>query len=649
MRERIRDLPLRLRRRIFLLILLVLLAIIGGISLLRFGNVRSGAFLYAQSQQVKGVRAAGFCERLGRALPEIEEYAQLWRAKALMPDMEAVWSLKRIIAHRPQSPAAREAHVTLARYYAEQEAPQAEEAYRAALALYETVALRRELAHYLEEIGDTEGAYVEYRRILGDQYDAFADMRRTGRDRVTVARDLNAAYYYRDAVETLREVDSLEAFPVRAQALEGLNRHESAEENYRDWLERAPDDEEALTGLVETLKELGREDEALALLEAQDDAEQDTATDDTAEDDALEDDTAVEDPVEEAESATKDDGEEKQNPSDPLASQLNSPYPVSWWSAATTLEREGRITETLPIYARVARSDSYLADDAAYRLYVLGRRLEDEEAQAEAEKLLEWQGLNWLYLRASDSQPRLPVTPPLDAVGEEIVKKAAALESIGREDLAYLELFLAARFRQRPESDLTMAQALSARGYVVEAQSIATAFIDERGKAPLAFWRLSYPQPYSETVKAEAAKFGVDPLLIWAIMRQESRFDVKARGYAGERGLMQIMPATQGWVADELGEAISPGEAYTPQKNVRMSAWFLRWLLDYYDGDMELALLAYNGGASNVDSWLQDPLVSERDDLLRWVGFGSTREYLEKVGLKYQIYKVLYGDKESAG
>jgi soluble lytic murein transglycosylase len=628
-----------------LLILLVLLAIIGGISLVRFGNVRSGAFLYTQSQQAKGVRATGYCERLGRAVPEIEEYAQLWRAKAMMPDMEAVEILKGTVAYRPQSPAAREAHIALARHYAEQEAPQAEDAYRAALALYDTVALRRELAHYLEEIGDSEGAYVEYRRILGDQYDAFADMRRTGRDRVAVARDLNAAYYYRDAVETLREVDSLEAFSVRAQALEGLSRYEAAEENYRAWLERVPASEEALSGLVETLQELGREDEASSLLEAQDDEEQDTPPDDTAEDDALEGDTAVE----EAESETRDDGEEKQNLSDPLASQLNSPYPVSWWSAATTLEKEGRITDTLSIYARVARSDSYLADDAAYRLKVLARRLQDEEAQAEADRLLEQQGLNWLRLRASGGEPQLPVLPPLDATGAEIVEKAQALESIGREDLAYLELLLAARFRRRPESDLTMAEALSVRGYVVEAQSIAATFIDERGGAPLAFWRLSYPQPYSETVKAEAATFGVDPLLIWAIMRQESRFDEKARGYAGERGLMQIMPATQGWVADELDEPISPGEAYTPQKNVRMSAWFLRWLLDYYDGDVELALLAYNGGPANVDSWLQDPLVSEREDLLRWVGFGSTREYLEKVGLNYRIYRALYGGEESAG
>ncbi|MFP3896423.1 MAG: transglycosylase SLT domain-containing protein [Anaerolineales bacterium] len=650
MRERIKNLIPSWRKTTILLSLLILFGIVGGLLFLRFGNVRSGAFLYARYRHAEGPHAAGLSQRLGRKLPEIEEYAQLWWARSMMPDIEAVGALKEIVDYRPQSPAAREAHITLARHYAEQEAPQAKEAYRTALELYDTVALRRELAHYLEEIGDDEGAYAEYRRILGDQYDAFADMRRTGHDPVSVARDLNAAHYYRDAVETLREVDALEAFSVRAQALDSLRRYEEAAENYRDWLERVPDSEEALAGLVETLKELGREDEATALLETESDEEEEEISegDDILEeqesDEEEEEISEGDDVLEEKES---DEEEAVDEEDDPLTSLIQSPSPVSWWNATTTLEEEGRITETVPIYAQVARADTYLADDAAYRLHVLGRRLGDEEAQAEAEQLLEAQGLNWLSLRASGRQPRLPITPPLDADGTEILKKAEALESIGREDLAYLELLLAARFRGRPESDLAMAQALSARGYIVEAQSIAAEFIEKRGKAPLAFWHLNYPRPYAEVVEAEAAEFDVDPLLIWAIMRQESRFDEKARGYAGERGLMQFMPATHQWAAEELEETISPGEGYVARKNIRMSAWFLRWLLDYYDEDVELALLAYNAGPSNLDSWLENPLISDRDDLLRWIGFGSTREYLTKVGLNYQIYQTLYGDDGS--
>jgi len=163
----------------------------------------------------------------------------------------------------------------------------------------------------------------------------------------------------------------------------------------------------------------------------------------------------------------------------------------------------------------------------------------------------------------------------------------------------------------------------------------------------LAFWELCYPKPYSATVEAAAAEFDVDPLLVWAVMREESRYDLEALSWVGARGLMQVMPPTQAWIAERLGENISPGDAFTPEANIRMGAWFLHFLLDYFDGDLELAIAAYNGGAGSVDSWQADPLVSNRDDLLRWIGFGETREYLARVSLSYQVYQELYASRSN--
>ena len=79
---------------------------------------------------------------------------------------------------------------------------------------------------------------------------------------------------------------------------------------------------------------------------------------------------------------------------------VNSPYPIAWWSATSLLETQGRLTETLPLYARLGESYNPLSDEAAYRLYVLGQRVEDPDAQAEGEALLEGLGLSWLGLRA---------------------------------------------------------------------------------------------------------------------------------------------------------------------------------------------------------------------------------------------------------
>jgi soluble lytic murein transglycosylase len=322
---------------------------------------------------------------------------------------------------------------------------------------------------------------------------------------------------------------------------------------------------------------------------------------------------------------------------------LDSPYPVAWWSATAILEQQGRLTETLPLYARVGRTTTYLADDAAYRLHVLAQRVGDEEAQAEAETLLDRFDPNWLALRAAGDEFSLSVAPPLAVAGTDVLDKAAVLTSLGREDLAHLELGLTTRFRRTPEVDLAMAEALGAMGDVVEAQAVAEPYVEDHSRAALAFWRLSYPTPYSVTVEAAATEFDVDPLLIWAIMRQESRFDPEALSYAGARGLMQVTLPTQAWIAEQLGEDISPGDAFTPEASIRMGAWFLRFLLDYYEGDLELVIAAYNGGGGSVDSWQANPLVSNRDDLLRWIGYGETREYLAEVSLNYEVYQALYG------
>ena len=580
-------------------------------------DLRSPPALYREARSAGPKRAAVVYERLAEKLPQIKEYARLWAAERAMPGVEAIRTLQAVAALRPQSPAAYQAHIAMARYYASIEAPQAEDEYRAALALHGTLALRQELARYLEAQGDNEGAYAEYRQILKEQADAFAGMRRTGQDPLTVGRDLNAATYYSDALETLRGIDDPKALPLRAQALAGLGRYEEAVTIYRALLEEMPDDESAQLGLARTMARLGQADDALSLYQTVDGPDSGLAQAELL---------------------------EEKDPDQALALYLDSPYPVAWWSATAMLEAQGRLTETLPIYARLGKTHTYFADDAAYRLYVLAQREGDQAAQAEAKALLDGFGPNWLALRASEDAFSLNTAPRLAAAGGDILDKVRALESIGCKDLAHMELVFAARSRHAPEVDLAMAEELALGGHVAEAQAIAEAHITEYGRAPLAFWQLSYPRPYSATVKAAAAEFNVDPLLIWAVMREESRYDPEALSYVGARGLMQVMPSTQVWIAEQLGEDISPGDAYTPEASIRMGAWFLRFLSDYFEEDLELVIASYNGGAGSVDSWLADPLVTNRDDLLRWIGFGETREYLTRVSLSYRTYQALYSD-----
>jgi soluble lytic murein transglycosylase len=78
-----------------------------------------------------------------------------------------------------------------------------------------------------------------------------------------------------------------------------------------------------------------------------------------------------------------------------------------------------------------------------------------------------------------------------------------------------------------------------------------------------------------------------------------------------------------------------------------MGAAHLRKYREYYDGDLELAVLAYNAGPGNVDQWLAVLNVHDRDDLLRLAWFGETREYLQRVMLDRLVYQALYGATDS--
>jgi len=577
--------------------------------------LRAPLDLYRVAQAAEPARALPLYGRLGEKLPEIKEYTALWAAASAMPDLSAVRTLQDVIALRPQSPAAYEAHIVLARYYAGSGAPQAKDEYLAALALNDEEALRLELARRLEEQGDDQGAYAQYVRLLNKLPDAFEGVRRSGHDPLVVAKDLIAAGYDSDALDTLRTSADLAALPLRAQALTTLERNAEAETAYRQWLAQNPSDAAAKTGLAGVLAQEGHADEALALYKTVD-----TADSRLAQADLL----------------------AAQKPDEALALYKDSPYPVAWWTATGILEKQGHITETLPLYARIAKSDADFADDAAYRLLILGQKLGDQGTQAQGQALLDGLGLDWLALRARKAGPNLELAPAAAAAGQDILAKARALTVIGRADLAHLELILAARNAGAPEVGLAMAQALVAAGDVSAAQEIAATYVGDHPYAPAAFWWLSYPQPYSATVRAAAKEFGVDPLLVWSVMRAESRYDAEALSSVGARGLMQVMPPTQTYIAEQLKEDIPPGAAFIPETNIRMGAWYLHYLLQYFKGDQELTIAAYNGGPGSVDTWLKDPLVSSREDLIRWIGFGQTREYLERVSLNYQMYRALY-------
>src|SRR5918998_2097781 len=115
---------------------------------------------------------------------------------------------------------------------------------------------------------------------------------------------------------------------------------------------------------------------------------------------------------------------------------------------------------------------------------------------------------------------------------------------------------------------------------------------------------ITLPLRHDDIIRQQAADKGVDASLIAAVIYTESRFRDQT-SHAGAKGLMQIMPETADYIAAKSGGiAFEQGDLATPQVNIAYGSWYLRHLLDKYDGREALALAAYNAGQGNVDQWL---------------------------------------------
>lgn len=590
---------------------IIIIGLLGLGIFMQRASVGPPQLLYEQAQEADLAPAQAIYSRLSEDFPEISEYLLLASAEAAMPDVEAVQELKSIIDYRPHSPAAFEAHLILARYYGSLGDKEAEGEYKKALELESSPALCLEFARYLEEEGRTEEAYQEYEALLSSYPVAFVDMRRTATHPHVLAADLNSALYFSDALESLRSVDGPNS--LRARALEGLGRYEEARVEYQAWLEGNPEDGEARLGLARTLARLGYVEEAIEEYQKVDASENLLA---------------------------KAELLEALDPEAALELYRDLPYPYGWWRGATLLEREGRLAEAIPLYSRLARSDTAWADDAAYRMYLLAQRVGDPEALDEASALLRELEPAYFTLLAQE-RGFSSVLAPLPPKGATVLQKVKALEILGLKRLAHRELLFAARFGQSPAMKLAMAQALSGRGFLRDAQRIAVKALQTLEAAPLSLWRLAYPKPHDPEVKEEAQEFGLDPLLLYAIMREESRYDPEAISRAYAQGLMQIIPSTRDWIGEQLEMEIDLIEIFDPAVNIHLGAWYLRHLLDYFQEDLHYAVAAYNGGPGNVNAWKENPLIQEKPDFLRWIGFSETREYIPKVLLSYEIYRWL--------
>jgi soluble lytic murein transglycosylase len=189
-----------------------------------------------------------------------------------------------------------------------------------------------------------------------------------------------------------------------------------------------------------------------------------------------------------------------------------------------------------------------------------------------------------------------------------------------------------------PEVRLYLAALMHKHGQALpKFRILASLFQDSPQLVSGATMRLYYPLWFFDIVGPQSGTT-LDPLLVTALIRQESAFNTNARSRVGARGLMQLMPATAKMLAP-----IRTSKLFDPATNVALGTKYLRKRLAQYNGDVELTLAAYNAGFSRVDEWKRRYPTENRILFLDLIPFRETRDYVSSILRNYYWYTKLYG------
>lgn len=154
------------------------------------------------------------------------------------------------------------------------------------------------------------------------------------------------------------------------------------------------------------------------------------------------------------------------------------------------------------------------------------------------------------------------------------------------------------------------------------------------------YWQSLYPFPYQDTIMAWAQERSLNPILVTALIRQESRFEPRIKSVAGATGLMQVMPSTADWIAQQVGD--TNYNMSEPEDNVEFGTWYLDYTHREYDENSLFAVASYNAGPGNVANWIDRFGFSDPDLFVEQIPFPETKNYVEAVFENYWNYLRLY-------
>ncbi len=159
--------------------------------------------------------------------------------------------------------------------------------------------------------------------------------------------------------------------------------------------------------------------------------------------------------------------------------------------------------------------------------------------------------------------------------------------------------------------------------------------------------RLRYPMPFADDIRSAARSAGLEPALVFGLIRQETRFMPQLKSSVGASGLMQVMPATARWVAKKIGMAWdNPALISDPTTNLKLGTAYLKLVLDDLSGSQAMAAAAYNAGPGRPRRWREGPAL-ETAIWAENIPFNETRDYVKKVLSNAAVYSALLDPRQA--
>ena len=357
--------------------------------------------------------------------------------------------------------------------------------------------------------------------------------------------------------------------------------------------------------------------------------------------------------------------------------ELNIKYPnsyetmISLWKTARYYDNEENYTFALNAYRELVErfSKSSKGDDANYwmakTLQKLGLKEKADTAYKElilnyplsyyTEKVLEnrkefhtlWRVLNSEEKKNREIEKFLNKFSTLNDRSKLLLLKAELFKEISFFETAIIELQealdndpgnisilfdLSDTYKENEDYYNSLYFTEIIFSYLVERQ--------EWDEIPFELWKNLYPDYYNCLIEDYAQKYDIDPLIVFATIREESRFNPWDESVAGARGLMQIIYSTGEWIAQKINlENFTDEMLFSPKMNIDLGCWYINYLKERFSGDLILIISGYNAGPGITSQWMKKYNISDSDNFVENIPYDETREHVKKVLKSYLMYK----------